>query len=367
MSEGKQPVVLITGSEGLIGDRVVKALAGSYDEVGFDIERPWKHPEILDFTHCDLTKDESVTQALETLRNRHGNHIANVVHLAAYYDFSGEPSPLYRELTIEGTRRLLRGLRSFQVEQFIFASTLLVMKPAEELTDRLTESSPTGPEWAYPKSKMITEQVIDDERGPMKAVILRMSGVYDEDGNSLPLGQQISRIYEKDFTSFFFPGDPRRGQPVVHLDDLTDCIRRCIERRDELDDCEVFLIAEPEIVSYGELQDRIGEGLHGSEWPTIRIPKPIAKAGAWVQDKLSGDDEVFIKPWMVDIADDHYPVEINKARRKLGWEPIRRLRDSLDVILYRLKNDPKRWYEANGLKYPHERKEATNREAKLER
>jgi nucleoside-diphosphate-sugar epimerase len=358
MPEEKQPVVLITGSEGLIGDRVVRALAGSYDEVGFDIERPWKNPDVLDFTHCDLTKDESVHEALETLRSRHGNHIASVVHLAAYYNFSGEPSPLYRQLTIEGTRRLLRGLRSFEVEQFIFASTLLVMEPAEELTDRITESSPTAPEWAYPKSKMVTERVIDEERGPIKAVMLRISGVYDEDGNSLPLGQQISRIYEKDITSYFFPGDARHGQPVVHLSDLTDCIRRCIERRDELDDCEVFLIAEPDVVSYGELQDLIGEDLHGREWPTIRIPKLIAKAGAWVQDKLAKEEDVFIKPWMVDIADDHYPVEINKARRKLGWEPTHRLRDTLDVILHRLKKDPKRWYETNGLKY---------REAEVER
>jgi nucleoside-diphosphate-sugar epimerase len=359
----QQPVVLITGSEGLIGDRVVKVLAGSYDEVGFDIERPNKNPEILDFTPCDLTKDDSVRHALETLRSRHGNRIASVIHRAAYYDFSGEPSPLYHELTIEGTRRLLRGLRDFEVDQFVFASTLLVMKPAETDNARLTEKSPTDPVWAYPQSKLATEQVIDEERGSMKAVILRVSGVYDEDCNSLPVAQQISRIYEKDFTSYFFPGDAGHGQPFVHLSDLTDCIRRCIERRADLDACEMFLIAEPEVVSYGELQDFIGEYLHGKEWPTIRIPKLVAKAGAWAQSKILGDDEAFIKPWMVDIADDHYPIEIKKARIKLGWEPIHRLRDTLDVMLYRLKQDPRKWYERNNLKYPGNAEQAERQEA----
>lgn len=83
-------------------------------------------------------------------------------------------------------------------------------------------------------------------------------------------------------------------------------------------------------MSYGEAQDIIGEELHGREWPTIRVPKPIAKAGAWVEDKLaSEEDEAFIKPWMVDLADDHYPVAIDHARSVLDWHPKRRLRDTL--------------------------------------
>ena len=66
------------------------------------------------------------------LRDHHGSRIATVVHLAAYYDFLGEPSPKYDQITIEGTRRLLLGLRDgFQVEQFIFSSTMLVHRPGE--------------------------------------------------------------------------------------------------------------------------------------------------------------------------------------------------------------------------------------------
>ena len=55
------------------------------------------------------------------------------MHLAAYYDFLGEPSPKYDEITVRGTGRMLRGLHEldFQVEQFIFSSTMLVHRPAE--------------------------------------------------------------------------------------------------------------------------------------------------------------------------------------------------------------------------------------------
>lgn len=107
---------------------------------------------------CDLTSDESVNLALQTLRERHGNKLASVVHLAAYYDFSGQPSPLYRKLTVEGTRRLLRGLQNFEVDQFVFSSTHIVMKPSEH-GDMITESSPVGADWDYPQSKLDTAKI----------------------------------------------------------------------------------------------------------------------------------------------------------------------------------------------------------------
>ena len=76
-------------------------------------------------------------------------------------------------------------------------------------------------------------------------------------------------------------------------------------------------------MGYEELQDELGELIHGKEWPTIRIPKVVAKAGAWVQEKLAPDEEhkPFIKPWMIDLADDHYAAMIIHAQTKLDWEP----------------------------------------------
>ena len=79
----------------------------------------------------DLTSDDSVWEAFERVRYAYGDRIACVVHLAAYYDFSGEPSPLYDKITVRGTERLLRGLQGFRVGQFVFSSTMLVHAPTE--------------------------------------------------------------------------------------------------------------------------------------------------------------------------------------------------------------------------------------------
>lgn len=78
-----------------------------------------------------------------------------MVHLAAYYDFFGTPSPKYDEITVQGTARLLRQLRAqdFQVEQSVFSSTMVVHRPGEP-GEFITEEWPIEPTWAYPESHM---------------------------------------------------------------------------------------------------------------------------------------------------------------------------------------------------------------------
>jgi nucleoside-diphosphate-sugar epimerase len=199
----------------------------------------------------------------------------------------------------------------------------------------------------------MAETVLLNAHGDIPLVILRLSGIYDENCHSIPLSQHIRRIYEKDLESYFFPGEKDHGQPYLHMEDLAECMSKTMERADRLESTEIILIAEPEVMSQEDLQEELGMLIHGKEWPTYRIPKPIAKMGAWAQDQLSSG-ESFIKPWMIDLADDHYAVELSKAREKLGWKPKHRLRNTLPEIVRRLKADPEGWYEVNGLRIPEE-------------
>ena len=97
----------------------------------------------------------------------------------------------------------------------------------------------------------------------------------------------------------------------------------------------------------GTLQNLIGKVVQGKEWNTKRVPKPLAKAGAWVQDMFGNP---FIKPWVVDLADDHYEVDITQARELLGWEPEHSLRNTIPKMITFLKGDPKGFYRENDLK-----------------
>jgi nucleoside-diphosphate-sugar epimerase len=112
---------------------------------------------------------------MERVRYAYGNHIASVIHLAAYYDFSGEPSPLYEQITVRGTERLLRAVKSFDVEQFVFSSSMLVHAPCEP-GERITEDSPLLPKWDYPKSKVETEHLLREQHGDDRSRAARTAG-----------------------------------------------------------------------------------------------------------------------------------------------------------------------------------------------
>lgn len=351
--EVRASTILITGSEGLIGRALAHACADAATIIGLDVEESPDSTGARHFVACDLTQSEAVERALAEVRELHGTRLDSVIHLAGHHDSSGEPSPLYRDLTVEGTRRLIRGLQAFDVGQFQFSSTHDVMKSSED-GEAVTEASDLDPGWEYPKSKVAAEKVLLNEHGKIPVVILRIAGVYDEECHAVPLAQQMDRIYTRRFGSHLFPGNPSHGQAYVHLDDLVELMLLTIARRGDLRDFEIFLAAEPGAESYDELQDRFGALIHGKEWPTIGIPKVVAKAGAWVEEKLAPSEEgrPFLKPWMIDFADDHYPIDITHAREDLGWEPVNRLRDTLPSMVRTLKQDPRRWYEVNGIPAP---------------
>lgn len=346
-----QDVVIVTGSSGLIGSATAARLAERFAVVGFDRAGLPHPPPSADCVSVDLTSDDSVREGLSHVRDRYGERIASVVHLAAYYDFSGEPSPKYEQVTIRGTERLLRGLQAFAVGQFVFSSTMLVHAPCDP-GQRINEAWPLDPRWAYPESKVKTERVIETGRGSIPAVLLRVAGVYDDDCHSLPLSHQIQRIYERALTSHVFPGHISHGQSFLHLDDLVDLLSRLIDARAALPPILPLLAGEPTTVTYDELQHTLGRLIHGEEWDTREIPKSLAKAGAWVQDTLPGAGDPFIKPWMIDFADDHYALDITRARTLPHWEPRRSLSETLPRMVDALKADPIQWYREHQLSGP---------------
>jgi nucleoside-diphosphate-sugar epimerase/uncharacterized membrane protein len=341
-------IVLITGASGFIASGLIERLADRYEIVGLDRPGPPEPAKPAIPVDIDLGSDEAVRAALETVRDRFGGRIASVVHLAAYYDVSGEPNPLYDEVNVEGTRRLIDALQSFEVEQFIYASTMLVHRPTDSPDERIDEDSTIEPRWPYPQSKVKAEAVLQERHGRIPVVFLRIAGVYEDEGRAPFLAEQIARIHEHRLTSHFYPGMLCSAQSFLHRDDLADAVLRLVDRRHELPSELPLLLGEPEALGYAETQDIVGHALHGEGWTTLRIPQPLAKVGVVLQSDALGNNG-FIKPWMVDASNDHYILDISRARRLLDWEPRHRLRDTLPSMIAALKRDPQAWYKANKL------------------
>lgn len=346
----KKEVILITGASGRIGFKAAEYFSNHFTIVGFDVALVGHLPGV-EFVAVDMATDHSVKQGLDYVRTNYGSKLASVIHLAAYYSFNAPTSGNYDRITVQGTKRLLEGLKSFEVEQFIFSSTMLVHKPTAPGI-KITEESPLDPTWGYPLSKVQTEQLIHEMHGNVPTVNLRIAGVYDDECHSIPLSNQMQRIFENQLESHVFAGDITHGASFVHMNDLISALSLCVQKRKTLPQELTLLIGEDVTFGYDQIQRMMQRAVHEKEWQTFSVAKPLAKMGAWIQERLPFINPSFIKPWMIDLADDHYELDISKAKQLLGWQPKYRLDKVIPYWARELKDDPVMWYDENKLRAP---------------
>lgn len=353
----KKPVIIITGASGNIGASLCTALKKDYTIIGLDIMKS----DAADQSYmCDLTSRESIKLNLNTVREKYGQNIAAVIHLAAYFDFTGEDHPLYQKLNIDGSAMLLEELQDFKVERFIYSSTMLVHE-ASAPGHKINEDTPIKPGWTYPQSKALAEEAIHKARGDIPVTILRLAGLYDEKTAVPTLSYQIARIYEREFKSWLYSGDLMAGQAFLHKKDMLDLFKRVVERRADLPENNIILAGENDVMGYQELQNRIGHLIYGEKkWKTFSVPEFIAKPGAWAEDKaepiipdaFDNGERPFIKPFMIDLASDHYDLDISRAKQQLAWQPQHHIFDGLADLIEDLKSNPFAWYKRNGITLP---------------
>ncbi|MEO5571620.1 MAG: NAD-dependent epimerase/dehydratase family protein, partial [Bacteroidia bacterium] len=149
--KGNKEIIIVTGSSGLIGSALIHKIAPLYRLAGLDNAGYPYPPAEAECICLDITSDASVKFAFDRIRYEYGGKITSVVHLAAYYDFLGKPSTLYDEITVKGTERLIKTLQAFEVEQFIFSSSMLIYKPTLP-GKKMNEEWALEPKWDYPKS-----------------------------------------------------------------------------------------------------------------------------------------------------------------------------------------------------------------------
>lgn len=340
-----KPILLITGGSGFIGEEVVKTLSDDYLIVNLDLRPPKRQSP--DYINCDFSDESSIKSALEKVRAKYGVRLEAVIHLAAYYDFQGSESELYEKVNIEGTENFLATLREhFKVSQIIFSSSMLVFTPTPVKT-KITEDFPVERSWAYPASKLTAEEILLKWQQDEQLTILRIAAVYNEFGYAPSIGNQIMRIADKHLTTFFFPGNRHHIQSTVHVNDVAEVMRKCLQKRNELPHFAIFSVAENQSPTYDEIQQTVSRLLYHRKIPYLRIPKSLAVFGSHLLNLLPSNEETFIKPWMIKFADANYDLDNSLARKVLDWRPRHSLLKALPQIIRNMKHNPDYWYQIN--------------------
>lgn len=351
-AEGPRPrdLVVILGAEGLIGRALCRLLGSRHDILAVD-KRPSSRPLAPRerSLQLDIGRPEAIDAlfaALEPDRDR----LTGVIDLVAYYDFTNEPNERYTDIE-SGLKILLErlGAESLPDAPFLFASSMASLEPTEPGV-RQTPESPRSGKWAYPAHKVRCEEIIEAADIPQPRVELVLAGVYTEWGELVPLYQQIERVRSSPLQRHFYPGPTDRGLSYVHVDDCAAAFEAALHACRGVSGVHRYLVGETEPVTYRRIQQVAGEILLGHDVNPVRVPKLFARAGARVMSELSAlkGERVFIQPWMVSFAGEHFEFDISKTVADLGWRPRHDLGRELPSMIARAREHPEEWKRRNG-------------------
>lgn len=317
MGDGVFDLILVTGANGFVGDSICIALRAH----GKNIRRAVRTSSAC----VDFIGDESIVIGdinRHTEWNLALRKVTTVIHLAARAHMINEPGSdfltRYREVNVEGTKRLAEMAAKAGVKRFVFLSSAKV-NGERTSTHPFTENDVPQPEDAYGNSKWVAEQsLLEVARATgIEAVILRPPLVYGAGvkGNFLRLLQLVARGVPLPLASV----SNRRS--LLYIENLVDAIVSCINLPASAS--RTYLVSDGEDVSTPELIRSLATAL---DVRARLFPCPLAL--------LELGSVVFGKTGEVSKLTDSLQVDSNRIRRELGWQPRFSLAQGLKVTAH---------------------------------
>jgi nucleoside-diphosphate-sugar epimerase len=278
--------ILVTGHDGFIGRKLVEELESNDNEVvGFD------HRDGIDIRNWEQIREF--------------RDIDMIYHLAAitFVPYSFENPRETYEVNVLGTLNILELARQMDVEKIITMSSYVYGRPKYLPID---ENHPLSSNNPYTGSKLVMEQLCKAYSSDfgLNCVIFRPFNIYGagQNGNFL-IPSIINQLKEGKIEL----KDPEPKRDFIYVTDVIDALIKAGNFKGD-ENVNIFNIGYGKSYSVKEIVDKIVE-LHG---------KPV-------EVKYTGErrpNEV-----MDTVAN------IDKARNKLGWNPIVDLESGLRKVM----------------------------------
>ncbi|QDS95813.1 3 beta-hydroxysteroid dehydrogenase/Delta 5--_4-isomerase [Roseimaritima multifibrata] len=305
--------VLVTGANGFVGRQLCERLLTDGWQVRGTIRRAESAAELAvgvqPVVIGDIATFENWGAALDS--------VDSVVHLVARTHVMNEtvedPLPLYRQVNVAGTQRLLDGCEGTQVKRFVFVSSIKAVGEAN--SEPYTELSDCLPEDAYGVSKREAEQLVLEttSRLGIEPVVLRPPLIY---GPGV-LGN-FSRILRAIDRGMPLPlGCVKNRRSLLYVGNFVDAIAICLKHSGAA--YQTFHLADGEAVSTNELARHMAFAL--ARKPRVfPVPVPLLRTLGWLTKKEAPISRLV----------DSLTVSTSKIERMTGWKPSVSLRDGLE-------------------------------------
>lgn len=303
--------VALTGASGYTGGHILKRLLARGDSVKALVREGSITPELR------ASGAELVTGVLGNKDDarRLVSGCDALMHVAAVYRTAGHPDSYYREINVEGTRKLLEAALEAGVRRFVHTSTVGVHGDVSH--PPADENAPLAPSDIYQETKAEAEAMAREfgKTHPIEVAIVRPGAIYGPgETRLLKVFRSIAR------GRYAVVGSGKPHYHLVYIDDLVDGFLLALDRPEAAG--ETFIIAGPRAISQNDLAREVAQATGGSIWPLHLPAWPIQRLGDVVEAIcIPLGIEPPIHRRRVDFWVKNRSFSIEKARRVLGYDP----------------------------------------------
>lgn len=326
-------VILVTGSTGFIGSRMVDALLGRGRRV-----RVLLRPESRSaMPERDGVEEARAAYGDQEALGRAVAGVSSIIHLAGVTKAAGEAGFVAGNVTpvenlLEAVKRHNPALR-----RFLLVSSLAAMGPASAALPGVREGDQPRPVSAYGRSKLLGEEAARRRAGSVPLTIVRPPAVYG------PGDRDILEVFTMMKQGYLLSAGSGKRQrfSMIHVDELIGGILLALDS--EAAAGQDYFITSPRGYAWEEVIEAARPVLGFRRLMRINLPKPLVFAlGALLVGvaKMTGKPALINRDKANELVQDYWVCSPEKAERDLGFTASIPLNEGVAKTL--------RWYQSEG-------------------